>query len=40
MKLLNYQYFLLRKYPIETQRPICELSKHEADFSRILNSKF
>ncbi|EGQ9207096.1 positive regulator AgmR [Vibrio tarriae] len=40
MKLLNYQRFLLRKYPTETQRLIRELSKHEADFSRALNSRF
>ncbi|EGR1076078.1 positive regulator AgmR [Vibrio cholerae] len=32
MNLLNYQRFLPRKYPIETQRLIRELSKHEADF--------
>ncbi|KAA1204928.1 positive regulator AgmR [Vibrio cholerae] len=40
MKLLNYQRFLPRKYPTETQRLIRELSKHEADFSRILDSRF
>jgi len=40
LKLLNYQRFLLLKYPTETQRLIRELSKHEADFSRALNSRF
>ncbi|EGQ9963486.1 positive regulator AgmR [Vibrio cholerae] len=40
MKLLNYQCFLPHKYPIETQRLIRELSKYEADFSRILDSRF
>ncbi|NVD22799.1 positive regulator AgmR [Vibrio vulnificus] len=33
MKLLNHQHFLPREYPTETQRLICEFSKHEADFS-------
>ncbi|TQQ44406.1 positive regulator AgmR [Vibrio cholerae] len=40
MKLANYPRFLLRKYPIETQRLIRELSKYEADFSKILDSRF
>ncbi|TXZ54603.1 positive regulator AgmR [Vibrio cholerae] len=31
--MLNYQLFLPRKYSIETQRLIRELSTHEADFS-------
>ncbi|MBF4426056.1 positive regulator AgmR [Vibrio anguillarum] len=40
MKLLNYQRFLPRKYPIETQKPTRELSKHDVDFSRTLSSTF
>ncbi|EGQ9845386.1 positive regulator AgmR [Vibrio cholerae] len=40
MKPLNFQRFLPRKYPTETQRLIHELSKHFADFSRTLNSRF
>ncbi|PNM63785.1 positive regulator AgmR [Vibrio mimicus] len=32
MKLLDFQRFLPRKYPIETQRLTRELSMHEADF--------
>ncbi|TQP64635.1 positive regulator AgmR [Vibrio cholerae] len=39
MKLLNFRRFLPRKYSIETQRPIHELSKYEADFSRTIELK-
>ncbi|EGR4319494.1 positive regulator AgmR [Vibrio cholerae] len=40
MKLLNYQRFLPRKYSIKARNLTRELSKHKADFSRKLNSRF
>ncbi|EGR1465943.1 positive regulator AgmR [Vibrio cholerae] len=40
MKLLNFRRLLPRKYSIETQRPVHELSKYEADCSRTLTSRF
>ncbi|TXY46176.1 positive regulator AgmR [Vibrio mimicus] len=33
MKLLNFQRFLPRKYPVKTQNLTRKLSKYKADFS-------
>ncbi|EGR0612599.1 positive regulator AgmR [Vibrio cholerae] len=38
--MLNFQRFLPRKYQVGTQKLTRELSKHEADYSRTLDSRF